>query len=320
MPPKEPRFWQQPHSILARVLAPLAWLYQAIGKIRKRYTTPFQSPVPVICIGNITLGGSGKTPVAIALATALKSHTTRIGFVSRGYGGKLHGPICVDPHTHTSVEVGDEPLLLARIAPTWVAKNRIEGIKAAIAAGVEVIITDDGFQNPSFAKALSLLVINGPTGFGNNQLFPAGPLREPLDTALARCQAAVFIGEDRHYIKQHIPHTTPIITAIITPPVDHHLTGKHVTAFAGIGQPEKFFETLRECGAILENTHAFPDHHAYTENELRQLAQSSNTLITTEKDWVRLPETWQKHISHLPISLTWDEKAVMDIVSKTLSF
>lgn len=309
---KEPRFWQQSNHPLATWLAPLAWAYHKAGQLRRRYTTPFTSAVPIICIGNITLGGSGKTPVAIALATLLKTRITRIAFVSRGYGGRLCGPVLVDHMKHSSRDVGDEPLLLARIAPTWIAKNRVEGIKAATAAGAELIITDDGFQNPSFTKNLSLLVIHGTTGFGNGNIFPAGPLREPLHEALARSQAVILIGEDRYHIAHHI--TVPIIPATITPHADHNLAGKHVIAFAGIGQPEKFFATLRQCGAVVDAAHSFPDHYTYTEKDLTQLAQSGTCLITTEKDWVRLPETWKAHIAYLPIALTWDEQAIMDIV------
>lgn len=224
---------------------------------------------------------------------------------------------------HTSSDVGDEPLLLAKTAPTWIAQDRVEGAKAAIAQGAEIIIMDDGFQNPSLHKDISLLVVDGSYGFGNGKLLPAGPLRERLDNAFSRSNAVILIGNDTHNIAASLPDDLPLVNASITP---HHSAASwkdtSVIAFAGIGNPQKFFDTLQSIGAKIHVTYDFPDHYPYKKANLETLLEDAKRynarLITTEKDWVRLPKAYQDKIFHLPITLQWKDFTVLENLLKEI--
>ena len=259
--------------------------------------TPYRSELPVICIGNLTAGGAGKTPTAIAVAERLRAAGRRPAFLLRGYGGSLAGPLLVSPGTHTAVDVGDEALLLAARAPTVIARDRntgarlIEGLGGAVA---DVIVMDDGFQNPSLAKDLCIVVIDGGRGVGNGLVMPAGPLRLPLGWQLERADALVVFaasGLDRPAFLRSF--SRPVLTARIEPePGQDWMTQGPLVAFAGIGRPSKLFETLVTAGGKLAGTRAFPDHHVFTDAEARELLtladQHAARLVTTEKDWCRL--------------------------------
>lgn len=302
-------------------------------------------PVPVFCVGNATAGGAGKTPVALAIGKILSLHGMPFAFLSRGYGGTLRGPIQVNPNTHTAEEVGDEPLLLAGVAPCWVARNRRAGAEAAIAAGTRLLVLDDGLQDRAFPKDMALLVVDGSYGFGNGLLIPAGPLRDRMDKTLARATAAVIIGEDisgAAALLEGLPILQASLSPLSSPPslCELRRTGREkvreeydrhqpsplpspvgrggskaseisYVAFAGIGRPEKFFATLREAGFTIKKTIPFPDHYAYSDKDADALLQAAvaeeATLITTEKDAVRLPPSLRDKVARLPVEIIWKQ-------------
>jgi tetraacyldisaccharide 4'-kinase len=291
-----PSFWWDEPGTAATVLAPVGAVYGAVAAIRLRQTGE-RAGVPVICIGNPTLGGSGKTPTALALARLLIEHGERPFLLSRGYGGRLAGPVRVDTQHHRADDVGDEPLLLARGAPTIIARDRVAGARAARKAGASLIVLDDGFQNPSLTKDLSILVIDGRRGVGNGRVFPAGPLRAALAAQLERAQAALLIGEAPAGAAAAMEAQARGLTLFrgrLVPDAASAaaLTGSRVLAFAGIGDPEKFFATLRDAGIDIAVARGFPDHHRFTAQEASALVAEAEraglTLVTTEKDLVRL--------------------------------
>jgi tetraacyldisaccharide 4'-kinase len=279
---------------------------------------PGQSlPLPVICCGNATAGGAGKTTVALDLGERLQARGLAAHFLLRGYGGKLKGPAQVDLAKHDSRAVGDEALLLAAIAPTWVSADRAVGGAAAQAAGAQAIIMDDGLQNPTLAKTLSLLIIDGSYGFGNGRVIPSGPLREPVFAAAARCQAAVLIGEDETGALAQLPADLPVLRARLVPgPEAAALAGKPVVAFCGIANPRKFFSTLQEAGAVLVARHSFADHYPFDDQEIRDLLAEAEKLratpVTTRKDIVRIPPALRSGIQVVSIALAWDDPAAIE--------
>jgi tetraacyldisaccharide 4'-kinase len=315
-PPSTPEFWAR-DGLLPSLLQPLAWAYAAGSAARRAGTTPWRASVPVICVGNFVAGGAGKTPVALALARHLSAQRQRVHILSRGYGGSLAGPIKVDRARHTAAEVGDEPLLLAEAAPCWVARDRIAGARAAVAGGATLLLLDDGFQNPTIAKDLSLVVVDGGYGVGNGRVLPAGPLREPLRTAVARADAVVLIGADDAGVTPQLSGKT-VLRARLVPENAGDLTGRPVIAFAGIGRPAKFFATLDALGARLLARHAFPDHHRYSESELSQMVREAEVggaaLVTTAKDAARLTPAWRTRIRVLSVAIAWENTAALDTV------
>lgn len=318
-----PSFWQNNDSIASRLLQPVSGLYQCISGLRNHYTKTTTVSQPVICIGNLTAGGAGKTPIAIALSKILQQYQVNIAFLSRGYGGNYKGVHNVNPEIDSAHSVGDEPLLLSQHAAAWISRNRITGANNAIEAGAEVIIMDDGFQNPSIAKDLSVIVIDGNYGLGNQRIIPAGPLRETLENALERTQAVIIIGDDRHHIAQQIPPSIPVLAATLKPAQGYTLPSKRYIAFAGIGNPNKFFSTLQSLECDLIATFPFPDHYPYTESDLQRLlaiAHDTNAhIITTEKDWVRIPKPLQPQIGYLPVVIHWENEAqVIEVLKPVL--
>jgi len=310
---KAPSFWNHgQNSLLSTLLSPIAGLYGAQTTKRAQQPPRFKADIPVICIGNLTMGGAGKTPSAIAICEYLKQAGKKPIFLSRGYGGCLKGPVMVD--AHRADEVGDEPLLLKQHAPVCVSHDRAAGAKACMAQGCDVILMDDGYQNPHLHKDLSFLVVDGGFGHGNERVFPAGPLRETLENGLKRCDAILFIGDDHTDTKKRLKQIAPdlpLLCCTITPEARPDLKGKDGIAFAGIGRPEKFFATLEEMGVKLKACHSFADHHPYSMDDLSKLeAQAKDLnaqLITTQKDKVRLPETMQRHIDVIKITLAFEE-------------
>ena len=291
---REPAFWWRPGAMPAGLLAPLAAAYGAVAGWRM--AQPGRAAgIPVLCIGNLTVGGAGKTPTAMAVAKLLLVAGKLPFFLSRGYGGSLRGPVQVDRAAHGAADVGDEPLLLARIAPAIVARDRVAGAADARAAGAGVIVMDDGLQNPSLAKDLSIVVVDGRRGIGNGKVLPAGPLRAPLQAQLACAHALLVIGEPSG--------AASVLSAAPALPLFHGrlepnartlelLQGRKVLAFAGIGDPEKFFMTLESAGVDVQARQAFPDHHRYSRLEAADLIARAEreglVLVTTEKDQARL--------------------------------
>ncbi len=322
-----PKFWQKKSvfaSIVPDLLLPFSVIYYSIVLFQSRRIKPEKLAVPVICAGNLTAGGAGKTPLALKIAEEIKkSSRKKIAFVSRGYGGRNKGPLQVDPSAHGAEDVGDEPLLLSRIAETWIGKDRLETAKSAVANGAEIIIMDDGLQNPTIEKDLSFAAIDGGFGIGNALVVPAGPLREPLMKGLKRANAVVFIGDDKNDELPFLSRYARIIRAKLQPTYAENLNvenlkGKKAIAFAGIGRPEKFFETLENIGVQLVDKIPFPDHHFYRRAELAELAARSEKLdcilITTEKDHVRLPLDFREKILALSVKLEIPDPAVFNVL------
>ncbi|HEY4174390.1 MAG TPA: tetraacyldisaccharide 4'-kinase [Rhodopila sp.] len=312
MVPTAPSFWSH-NGLLARTLSPLS----AIGSVltAARVARPgWRAPVPVVCCGNVTVGGAGKTTLVLDLAQRLSGRGVHI--LLRGYGGASRGVHRVALDDPASL-VGDEALLLAQVAPTWTGANRAASAQAAIDAGAKILLMDDGLQNPTLVKTGSILVIDGRTGFGNGRVLPAGPLREPVATAAARCQAAVLIGTDPTHAIQRLPSTLQVLRAsLVQDPSIAALAGRKVLAFAGIALPDKFFDPLRQAGAILAAARPFPDHHPYTTPELDHLLQHArhqNAIpVTTPKDAVRLPPSVRTQVTVVGVGLKWDEPAQID--------
>lgn len=309
---RAPGFWHEPAGVLSGLLSPLGALYAAGTARRLRNGARESVGVPVICVGNINAGGTGKTPTAIALAQRLADRGVKAHAVTRGYGGEAKGPLRVDERTHCAKDVGDEALLLAAFLPTWVATDRFAGARAAVAAGADCLILDDGFQNPALAYDLSVVVIDAWRGFGNGRVIPAGPLREPIGVGLKRADMVLSIGptaaQERFAQAWGAQITVPHLTATLDPlPTGLPLNGVPVLAFAGIGHPEKFFQTLRSLGADLRATHALVDHQPLSDalmtRLLREAAQLGAQVVTTEKDAVRLAPAFRARVMTVPVRL-----------------
>ena len=297
MPLRTPFWWYRDRHAIGLALAPIGALYGRVAASRLQKGEPYRSKLPVICVGNFTAGGGGKTPTAIAVAKALEEMGERPSFLTRGYGGTAQGPLFV-VDGQDAAEVGDEPLLLAAQGPTMVAVDRAAGARAIEASDATVIVMDDGFQNPSLQKDLSLIVVDAASGIGNGRVLPAGPLRAPLDAQLPCADALLVIGDGNKaapVAERFARAGKPILNAKIAPDCDSRwLAVLPVIGFAGIARPAKFFATLRNNGARLIDAHSFPDHHRYTGRQagklLAEARQHNAMLITTAKDWTRLPD------------------------------
>jgi tetraacyldisaccharide 4'-kinase len=293
---REPDFWGRPAGVAAGLLSPIAAIYAAAAAWRMARRGR-AAGIPVICIGNLTVGGAGKTPTAMAVAQLLQASGRRPFLLSRGYGGALAGPVLVDPAKHSALDVGDEPMLLARIAPTIVARDRVAGADAARAAGATTIVMDDGLQNPRLTKNLSIAVVDARRGIGNGMVCPAGPLRAPLESQLRHVHAVLLIGSGtggEPVAAAARAHGLPVFHGRLAPDQAalDTLKGRPVLAFAGIGDPEKFYATLREAGIDVCAQRSFPDHHRFRSFEAIDLiarAERDGLIpVTTEKDQVRL--------------------------------
>lgn len=308
---RAPDFWRR-RGLLSACLLPAGWVVAQCVRHRQKSAHPVPAPAPVICIGNLTVGGAGKTPVALAVEQRLRAKGVAAHFLSRGYRGRFKGPVQVLPDQHLADEVGDEPLLLACHAPCFVAADRPAGARAAAAAGAQAIVMDDGFQNPSLEKSLSLLVVDGGYGFGNGRVMPAGPLREPVEDGSARADAFVIIGPQN----LEIDTDKPVLRAHLQPVRGGDFACRRIIAFAGIGRPEKFFATLRALGAEVVAEHAFPDHHRYRARDLDaildQAERSGDMVVTTEKDAVRLPPSLAGTVVTLAVELVWEDESAID--------
>lgn len=316
---RAPGFWYARPGFRAFILSPLAAIYAFGTKRRLAQGKRQKLGIPVICVGNINVGGTGKTPTVIAIVERLTAMGAQPHVVSRGFGGSHTGPVQVDIQAHDADEVGDEPLLIAPFAPVWVAKDRAAGAQAAEAAGARVVILDDGFQNPDLYHDLSLIVVDAKRGFGNERVLPSGPLREPVEVGLARANAVLSIGTDQD--QGSLVHRAPPELIYLTGklvPVETGMDWSDVraVAFAGIGNPEKFFDTLRQLGAQLVGTHALDDHQKLERPLLARLIKEAQTknaqLVTTEKDAVRLPDDLRQQVFSLPVRLELERPEDLD--------
>ena len=319
---REPGFWHRPASFASLLLSPLGALYGAVAA-RRLQREGFDAGIPVLCVGNYHVGGAGKTPMVLALTRMLRDLGETPVVLSRGYGGRLHGPVRVDPDRHAAADIGDEPLMMARTVPVVVARDRISGVALARSQGASVILMDDGFQNPAIAKDASLIVIDGDRGLGNGLVFPAGPLRAPLPPQLARTDTLIVIGDGA---------AAALVAAAVAaqggPVLSAHLRaddasvaslrGKRVLAFAGIGDPARFFRTLRASGIEVVRERAFADHHPYAQAEIEALIAEAKpealTLVTTEKDLARLRSggrlaSYAQEIVPFAVKLEFDDAA-----------
>jgi tetraacyldisaccharide 4'-kinase len=329
---REPAFWHRPPSWMSLVLTPLAALYGLVAGTRLQ-RKGFDAGIPVLCVGNYHVGGAGKTPTVLALTNVLRDLGETPIVLSRGYGGRLRGPIKVDPERHVAEDVGDEPLMLARTVPVVVARERVDGVALARSQGATVILMDDGFQNPAIAKDASLIVIDAGRGLGNACVFPAGPLRAPLSPQLDRTDALIVIGEGNAaapVAAAIAAQGKPVLSAHIRPDDASValLRGKRVLAFAGIGDPARFFRTLRSGGIEVVVERIFPDHHPFSKSEIETLLAEAKfvslTLVTTEKDLARLRNaeglaSWANEIVPFKVTLEFDDAAALrKLVSATL--
>jgi tetraacyldisaccharide 4'-kinase len=308
---RAPGVWSR-RGIVSTLLSPLGLVTAAITA--RRVARPgFDAKIPVFCAGNAVVGGAGKTILARDLLHRLPGRPFAI---TRGHGGRLAGPLRVDPARHRPEDVGDEALLLAATGPTILARDRAAGARLALAAGATAIVMDDGLQNPGLLKSFSFLVIDGGYGFGNGLLLPAGPLREPIAAAAARCGAAVLIGPDTSNALAALPARLPVLRAELVPACAAPLGGVTVFAFAGIGRPEKFFASVRQLGAALAGVMAFDDHHRYTARDAGLLLEKGEALrarlITTEKDFVKLPPALQALTLVVTVRLNWTDQPALD--------
>ncbi|MEI9992352.1 MAG: tetraacyldisaccharide 4'-kinase [Rhizomicrobium sp.] len=311
---RPPDFWTRKDlvsQLAVRLLTPFGWLYGLSVRYRASHATPYQSAARVVCVGNLTAGGTGKTPIALAIARALIARGARPVFLTRGYGGKVKGPAFVaadDRATH----VGDEPLLLASVAPVIVSADRAAGAKLAEEHGFDVIIMDDGHQNFSLAKDLSLIVVDAEAGFGNHRVLPAGPLREPVAQGLARADAVIVSGLGNPPLGGFV---RPVIRATLVQDKSVVGAGTRVVAFAGIGRPAKFFASLAALGADIVEQRPYGDHHVYTQSEIARMrarARAENALlVTTEKDYVRLTPAEREGIVAVPVHSQFGDPAAL---------
>jgi tetraacyldisaccharide 4'-kinase len=317
---REPHFWRNydPRSrdsapVTRLLLTPLSLAYSWAGKRRIERATPADVGLPVICVGNLTLGGAGKTPVTAAVRGWLCARGVRAASLSRGYGGREEGPVKVEVGKQTAAEVGDEPVMLAALGEAWIAKDRVAGAKAMKAAGVQMVVMDDGHQNPTVKKALSIVVIDAAEPFGNGHVFPKGPLREPVARGLARADAIVLMGEGE--TPEELKNCSkPILRARLAPLAK--LAPGHYVAFAGIGRPERFFDGLHDMeGVELVEAVPYPDHHAFTVSDIDYLKKVASErdarLITTDKDHVRLPAEMKPIVIRASVEARFEDEAAL---------
>jgi tetraacyldisaccharide 4'-kinase len=317
---RTPAFWSKRRpTLLARLLQPVGSLYGRTTARRMRGSSE-RAGAPTICVGNFVAGGAGKTPAALALARMLIGNGRRVAFLSRGYGGSERvEPLMVDPNTHTAATVGDEPLLLARVAPCWVGTDRLRSARSAVEAGANALVLDDGLQNPALVKDLAFAAVDGETGFGNGLCVPAGPLRAPVSVQLPFVRALIVLGGEEAALSAIAGSAPgkPLIRASLEPDAlaAAPLIGREVVAFAGIARPEKFYATLRRVGAQIVMTRNFADHHPYTPREIEALIEEagrrSALLATTEKDLVRLDARHALAVMTLPVTLRFEEPGVV---------
>ena len=318
---KAPKFWyQKKDTILSRLLYPFSLIFRFGTKIRNLFSFAKIANLPVICVGNIVIGGAGKTPVALKIGKLMIQAGYNPHFISKGYAGIIKSSTLVE-NWHSPKSVGDEPILLSKIAPTWIGVDRNKSIELAEIKGSNCIIMDDGFQNPNIYKNFSIIVINASQEFGNKRVIPSGPLRESINRGLSRTNLIIVIGDVTDFLKNIIPSHIPIIGAKFNINNDNKIfKGQKITAFAGIAYPEKFFESLKEQGAKVVREIIYPDHHIFNENDILNLAEIANKtksiLVSTQKDFVRIPKSYRSLINTLDGEIIFDNE---DLIKEILS-
>ncbi|MDR3031150.1 MAG: tetraacyldisaccharide 4'-kinase [Holosporales bacterium] len=307
---RAPKFWNEVDSKTSRALEPLAKLYGIISSLKINSVIPTKVSVPVICIGNVVLGGAGKTPTVALICSILKKYQYNPHILTAGYGGYIKNVVKVDSSMHSYLQVGDEALLSALVSPTWIGRNRVNSAKAATIAGANVLVMDDGFQNNSLEKDFKVLVVDSCQQFGNGRLFPAGPLRETADLGIKKSDAVLIIGEKNETLEnkiKQVKQSISIFRAKMKVVGKPKIENKKAIGFCGLGYPDKFRKTLLECGFEIEDFIAFSDHHLYTITEIQKLIKaaknSKSALITTRKDYVKIPDVFKNEISVIDIKL-----------------
>ncbi len=321
---RPPEFWRHGEGPGPVLLRPLSLIWQVVSKIKMTRAKPAKVSIPVICVGNLNVGGTGKTPVALSIAARLRQSKINVHFLIRGYGGRLKGPLRVDPSRHSARDVGDEALLLAAAGPTWIGADRAASARAAVADGAALLIMDDGHQNMSLAKDLSLIVVDREYGLGNGLVMPAGPLREAVGRGLARADAIIELssgglGEAADFGRNELPvlaaHLEPVPGTEVQP-------GQKVVAFAGIGRPEKFFATLQALGYDIVARHTFDDHHDFSTDEIMRIVEQAAGLgarpMTTTKDATRLSPEARMMTDVLAIRVEFADAAALDALLSPL--
>ncbi len=320
---KAPKFWyQKKDTYLSNLLYPLSLLFRFGTKIRNFISKTQKVTLPIICIGNIVVGGAGKTPVALKIGKLLIKAGYKPNFISKGYTGLIKNSTLVKSW-HSAKSVGDESILLSEVADTWVGLDRIKSAKLA-ENNSNCLIMDDGFQNPTIFKDFSIIVINASQEFGNKRVIPSGPLRESIKRGLTRTNLIIVIGETTEKLKKLIPKDIPIVNAKFEIKKENKIfKGQNIIAFAGIAYPEKFFQSLDEEGAKILRKITFPDHHIYTENDLLSLAEIANKtksiLVSTKKDYVRVPKSFRSLVNTLEGEIVFDdEDFLVEILSNVI--
>lgn len=313
---RAPEFWSR-DDLAARLavaaLSPIGWIYGAVTQWKHRHSLPHRARAKVVCVGNLTAGGSGKTPVVIAIARRFQARGRHTFVLTRGYGGRLSEAAFVDTAVHCAADIGDEPMLLGRVAPVIVSRDRKAGAALADAHGADVIVMDDGHQNFALEKDLAIVVVDAEKGFGNGHILPAGPLREAVADGLARADAVVLVGAGEPALPGF---SGPVIRARLVAQGGDVLAGRRVVAFAGIGRPEKFFATLRGLGAQVVEAVSFADHHVFSASEMARLHAKAKKeqamLVTTEKDFFRLTPSERDAVHVLPIEAVFEPAQALD--------
>ena len=321
---RPPEFWRHGEGPGPVLLRPLSSIWQVVSNIKMAMAKPAKVSIPVICVGNLNVGGTGKTPVALAIAARLRQSKIDVHFLIRGYGGRLKGPLRVDPSRHGARDVGDEALLLAAAGPTWIGADRAASARAAVADGAALLIMDDGHQNMSLAKDLSLIVIDREYGLGNGLVMPAGPLREPARQGLARADGVIELSSGGRAGGASLLSTgLPILAAHLEPvPGAEAAPGAKVVAFAGIGRPEKFFATLQALGYDIVARHTFDDHHTFSSDEIMRIVEQAASLgarpMTTTKDATRLSPEARMMTDVLAIRVEFADAVALDVLLSPL--
>ena len=315
---KPPKFWYSKNSIISILLRPISFLWVLGSILRKKKSYNFNN-IKIIKVGNVVAGGSGKTPTVISIVKKLANSKYQVHIISRGYKGSIKKSTLVNTDIHSYKEVGDESIILSKIAPTWIGNNRIESIKNAQKMGAKIVVLDDGIQDASIKGDLNLLVFNGLQGLGNGKIIPAGPLREKLSDSIKKCHLSIIIDEDINNIANKLNNLLPIIKAKINIESEYlnNFKNKNVVAFCGLGFPEKFFKTIKEIGCNIRYKKSFPDHYQYKEKDLKELIdiaiKYNSLLITTEKDHIKILKKYRNRIYYFPITVDFiNDKIIND--------
>jgi len=315
---KTPKFWYSKNSIISILLRPISFLWVLGSILRKKKSYNFNN-IKIIKVGNVVAGGSGKTPTVVSIVKKLANSKYQVHIISRGYKGSIKKSTLVNTDIHSYKEVGDESIILSKIAPTWIGNNRIESIKNAQKMGAKIVVLDDGIQDASIKGDLNLLVFNGLQGLGNGKIIPAGPLREKLSDSIKKCHLSIIIDEDINNIANKLNNLLPIIKAKINIESEYlnNFKNKNVVAFCGLGFPEKFFKTIKEIGCNIRYKKSFPDHYQYKEKDLKELIdiaiKYNSLLITTEKDHIKILKKYRNRIYYFPITVDFiNDKIIND--------